>query len=311
MVNNLIASIPHTKVNDNPLLAAALGYSRRYGWRVFPIYGAVDGHCTCNWPSDKCSPGKHPITPHGFLNASANLDRVDAWWRMWPGANIGAPTGKQSGFVVLDVDPKNGGLASLAKLEAQHGVLDTLTAITGSGGTHYYFTPPDVLLKNSTGEIAAGIDTRAEGGYVLLPPSSHISGNNYRWDHRRAMAPLPDWLLQLWPKQSIAGGTQVAPVILGDIVDGHRNSTLTSWAGSMRRRGLSEGAILAALLYENETRCKPPLPEGIVRAIAQCMNRYDLGTPAPLSKSYKSGFQPKNKKGGHPKRYLPNVEVAL
>jgi hypothetical protein len=74
---------------------------------------------------------------------------------------------------------------------------------------------------------------------------------------------------------------------------------------------MSEAAILAALLVENETRCKPPLPEERVRDIAQGMNRYPLGAPTPLLKSYKPGAQPKTKKGGHHKVYLPNVEVTL
>jgi hypothetical protein len=79
----------------------------------------------------------------------------------------------------------------------------------------------------------------------------------------------------------------------------------------MRRRGMSAAAIIAALLVENKSRCKPPLPEEQVRAIAQGMNRYLLGAPTPLLKSYKPGGSTKTKKGGHHKVYLPNVEVTL
>jgi putative DNA primase/helicase len=297
-----VNSIPHPEADRNPLLSAALGYSQRYAWRVFPVFDAVDGHCTCDYPPDKCSPGKHPILAHGFREASADLEQVNFWWRvLYPQANIGAPTGMQSGFVVLDVDVKSGGHHSLAALETAHGAIDTLTAITGGGGKHYYFIPPDVPLKNSASEIGPGIDTRAEGGYILLPPSSHVSGNSYRWDNKRSMVPVPDWLLTLWPQQSLAGSQQAAPAILGDIVDGHRNATLTSWAGSMRKRGLSEGAILAALCHENESRCKPPMPEAIVRAIAAGMNRYPLGQPAL--------FNPKAPGGRHKKVYLRRVEA--
>jgi hypothetical protein len=72
----------------------------------------------------------------------------------------------------------------------------------------------------------------------------------------------------------------------------------------MRKRGMSEAAILAALLVENETRCLPPLPEEQVRAIAKGMNRYQLGSPAPLPKHKKS------QKGRHSKVRFPNVEVS-
>ena len=37
--------------------------------------------------------GKVPRTPHGLTDASANLDTVTAWWRRWPGANVGIVTG--------------------------------------------------------------------------------------------------------------------------------------------------------------------------------------------------------------------------
>jgi hypothetical protein len=175
MISNPINSVSHHDTDKNPLLTNALGYAYRYQWRVFSIYGVVEGRCACAGVTKECSPGKHPITRHGFLAATTNEERVQAWWRTYPWANIGAPTGQKSGFIVLDVDPKHGGLESLAALEAQHGTLDTLTAITGSGGTHYYFLPPATPLRNSVGDIAPGIDTRAEGGYVLLPPPQPTS----------------------------------------------------------------------------------------------------------------------------------------
>jgi putative DNA primase/helicase len=304
MISNPLNSIAHSDAEKNQLLSAALGYAGCYQWRVFPVYGVIEGCCACSGITDKCAPGKHPITKNGFYAATTNTDRIEAWWREWPWANIGAPTGQKSGFVILDVDPRHGGLESLTKLEARNRTLETLTATTGSGGTHYFFLPPEMPLKSdSTGSIAAGIGTRAEGGYVLLAPSKHISGGSYCWSNKRPPAPMPDWLLDLWPKQGVAGGRQGAPAILGDIPDGHRSATLTSWAGSMRKRGMSEAAILAALLVENETRCKPPLSEEQVRAIASGMTRYPLGAPAPLPKSYNPGAPTKTKRGGTSIRY--------
>ena len=57
-------------------------------------------------------------------------------------------------------------------------------------------------VRNSAGRIAAGIDVRGEGGYVLAPPSVHPSGRRYCWsvdsaDSFAAAAPSdPSGLLQ-------------------------------------------------------------------------------------------------------------------
>jgi len=48
----------------------------------------------------------------------------------------------------------------------------------------------------------------------------------------------------------------------------------------MRNRGMTEGAILAALLQENAVSCSPPLPDSEVRAIAESVSRYEPGQEA-------------------------------
>lgn len=58
------------------------------------------------------------------------------------------------------------------------------------------------------------------------------------------------------------------------IAEGSRNTTLTSIAGSMRRRGLSEDAMSAALAAENAARCVPPLTDTEVAGIARSVGRY-------------------------------------
>ena len=68
-----------------------------------------------------------------------------------------------------------------------------------------------------------------------------------------------------------------AQPVVGDIRDGARNQTLTSMAGTMRRRGFTETAILAALHVENKTRCVPPLDDSEVAQIAGSIGRYEPG----------------------------------
>ena len=130
------------------------------------------------WPVFPCGTDKRPLIATGFHVASLDPVQIRTWWKVWPAALVAIPTGAVSGFDVLDVDVKNGqpGLASLAKLVETHGPLPTtLVAETRSGGFHYYFKHVEGA-RNSASKIAPGIDVRADGGYVIAPPSL-----GYRW----------------------------------------------------------------------------------------------------------------------------------
>ena len=90
----------------------------------------------------------------------------------------------------------------MAALMAQHGPLPvTATVLTGGGGMHYDFAAvPGVPSR--AGIIGPGVDVRSDSGYVLLPPSNHISGGVYRDDPDAPLAttprvPMPAWLLAL------------------------------------------------------------------------------------------------------------------
>lgn len=76
-----------------------------------------------------------------------------------------------------------------------------------------------------------------------------------------------------------SGQAATAP-IEGRIQQGGRNGTLTSIAGTMRRGGMSEDAIFAALQVENASKCEPPIFDGELRAIARSVTRY---SPEPCS----------------------------
>ena len=158
---------------------AALAYARR-GVPVFP-----------------CEPlGKRPLTRDGFLDASADAGVVGRWWSRWPGANIGVPTGERSGLLVLDVDPRDGGAASLTQLEEVLGPLPRTTrARTGGGGEHVFFRYPGPTqeVRNSASWVGPGIDVRGEGGYVIVPPSR--TEGAYGWTERAPLAEAPSWLL--------------------------------------------------------------------------------------------------------------------
>jgi putative DNA primase/helicase len=153
----------------------------------------------------------------------------------------------------------------------------TVTARTGSGGLHLlYQVPPNQIIRNSVGRVAHGVDVRGDGGYVVVPPSIHPSGHLYCWLPGQSpwecpCAPLPATLLT---RLSSPMSSEAPPITASQIPVGTRNSTLTSLAGTMRRRNMSPGSITAALLVENATRCVPPLPITEVQRIVTSVSRY-------------------------------------
>jgi len=182
--------VAQTTMERNTYESAALDYAQR-GLRVFPLHGIGRDGCTCR--SATCSKaGKHPRTPNGFKDATTDADQIRAWWQQWPDANIGIATGRESGLVVVDVDPRHGGT-----LEAIGGCPTTATVQTGGGGWHLYFAyPKDSDIPSSSNRIAQGIDVRADGGYIVAAPSQHMSGNTYVWEADMPLAPLPAQLAE-------------------------------------------------------------------------------------------------------------------
>ena len=250
------------------VLAAALALAER-GWPIFP----------CD--------GKRPRTGSGLLVATTDAVTISRWWqRIWPDANVAIRTGAESGLLVLDVDPGHGGDDALAALEAKHGALPaTVEVMTGGGGRHLYFEHPGGDVRNTAGRLGDGLDTRGDGGYVICPPSRHASGRAYEWSvdghpDEVAPAPAPEWLRQALRapeprRNATTTGATTGATAHGDAIpEGKRNPELASLAGSMRRRGMDEAAIAAALQVTNTARCQPPLPEREVDAIAQSIGRY-------------------------------------
>jgi hypothetical protein len=174
---------------QSEMLPAALAYAAR-GMPVFP-----------------CKPDKRPFTANGFKDASTAPQTIRTMWTAHHGAMIGLPTGKASELVVVDVDvdPAKGldGLTTWAALVSQHGApVTTRTHRTPRGGLHLVFRHPGEKVKSTTSALAAGIDTRGDGGYVILPPSRNGSAP-YTVEVDTDPAPLPAWLIALFRERGI------------------------------------------------------------------------------------------------------------
>ena len=181
-------SIAAAGVREGELLEAALGYARR-GWPVFPVWHPTeDGGCACPKGLDCSSPAKHPmgdLVSKGLKNATTDPDVVRAWWTRRPRANIGMATGRRSGVLVVDIDLDKGGFETLAALIHRHEEWPEAPAVrTGGGGLHFFYQNPKgaEIRNDASRKLGPGIDVRGEGGYVLLPPSTHATRRVYEWE---------------------------------------------------------------------------------------------------------------------------------
>ena len=179
-ISELVSGSGNTPVLEPSCLDAALDYASR-GWAVLPLHNPTASlPCSCGL-ADCSSPGKHPCTDHGVKDATTDENTIRSWWKEHPTANVGIATGSVSGIAVLDIDPRHDGDDSLALLEREHGRLpDTVVVSTGGGGKHLYFKRPGGRAPNRT-NLLPGIDVRGDGGFVVAPPSRHVSGGSYQW----------------------------------------------------------------------------------------------------------------------------------
>jgi hypothetical protein len=205
-------------------LALALAYAER-GWPVIPVHRAqkrgAELVCSCSKGANcpRSNAGKHPRTRHGIKDATIDLETIRAWWARWPGANVGIATGAVSGLVVLDIDPRNGGDDTLAELLNTLGQLpSTVEALTGGDGRHLLFRDPGGRIASTLG---AGVDVKADGGFIVAAPSVHPSGRAYAWELSSDPEDVPVASLpETWVRRLRQGNTEgpfcipVSPVSL-------------------------------------------------------------------------------------------------
>jgi P4 family phage/plasmid primase-like protien len=272
-----------SKKPPHDLLSAALHYAA-LGLSVVPVHSIKDdGRCSCKYGKSCASPGKHPRTQNGVRDATGDPEEIRSFWAQWPDANIGIATGRASGIAVIDIDPRNGGLETIEHLEADLGALPkTPMAFSGGDGAHLIFNLPAITVRKAV--AGPGVDVLGDGCMMVAPPSGHVSGKRYSWERGRSPddfrpADLPrEWLERL-------GGGKAACIVPpasspGAAAEGQRNTHLTSVAGGLRRSGLSQTVMTAALKAENVATCNPPLDEAEVEKIAASVARYSLPAPA-------------------------------
>ena len=238
------------------------------------------------WPVFPCNAAKEPTTDHGHLDASCNREEVKRLFAQRPGPMVGIATGG-AGLVVVDVDVKGGvdGYESLHELSASLGVdlTDTMMVDTPSGGQHLYFRTGDYHVQCiPQTKFIPGIDVKAEGGYVIAAGSRNGQGGYITVEGHgpERLAELPAPLAARIAYRASSAKRPEAHE--GAIPEGSRNDHLTRLAGSMRRPGMTQEAMEAALQVENAKRCQPPLPDCDVARIAASVARYAPNPGAAL-----------------------------
>jgi Bifunctional DNA primase/polymerase, N-terminal len=157
------------------VLDAALGYAQR-GWLVFPCRAG----------------GKAPLTVHGYLDATTDPEVIRRWWAKWPRANVGIATGNP-GPDVLDVDQREdgSGFAALNRLNRAGLTAGAHRIVrTPSGGLHAYFTG---TAQRGGSLPKLHLDFKAQGGYVIAPPSALAGGRRWELAQVRDGSGVLDW----------------------------------------------------------------------------------------------------------------------
>lgn len=235
---------------------------------------------TLRVPVFPCSKSKRPLTPSGHKDATTDLSEIKGWWIKYPEANIGMPTGEASGFTVIDLDGGEKGEESFRNL----GPIDqeTIQVRTQSGGRHlWYLDCPEEEIRCDTGnKLGPYIDVKANGGYVLIPPSSTEIGSYEFIDGHAPWeiepAPLPQLIIDKLIQKKKRTVHFVGPCfdveqLLSPIPQGQRNVEMTRRIGFLISQYGPREEVLDLAWDLNLRCCVPPIDrrelESIFRSI--------------------------------------------
>ena len=258
-----------------------MNYALRYaelGLAVFPL---IEGE-------------KEPITQHGFQNATTDPRQIKLWWTKRPNANIGIATGQISGGLVaidMDIDKEKGKDGYHVFMDwCKNNFLmlpDSWLSITGRGGYHLFYK--SAFKVPTKRDWLQDVDIRGDGGYVVAPPSIHPNGTTYEWEQDPGEYELitTDDMDVEFVMNSVIASVELSnnePLKVPDeIPEGSRDETMFKLACKYQAMGMSDEAMLAALLAENEKRCKPPLDEKTIRKKVKQAQKYAKGEPVSVT----------------------------
>lgn len=267
-------------------LKTALQYAER-DWYVFPI-----------------QPGsKFPYKDFKWKEKSTNdptlINKVAAHPK-YHNCNWALDTGK-SGIFIVDVDtkPDKDGVESLKNLPQQ--LNSPLVVRTPSGGFHYYYIGQGP--NSASSKLGPGLDTRGQGGYVLIPGSANGNGIPYSFAEAGDPDPLPKWLSDMVGQPNVKKEDHDIPICELDkehnvraaitylenqapeAVEGSGGDQTTyNVACRLRDMGVSEDTALNLMLDHYNAKCSPSwsvedLSKKVINAYRYALDRPGNKTP--------------------------------
>jgi hypothetical protein len=213
-----------------------------------------------------------------YQEERATKEQILSWWKKFPNANVAIVTGKISGIVVIDVEA--GGSIDDLPFTAQ--------CRTGGGGWHFYFAHPGTPIKNGV-RVKELTDVRADGGFVVAPPSLHASGQRYEWDamfslitgeNIKNLASIPEWVSRSGSMPKPVLGNFLAPAsVTQPVLEGSRNDAAIRFAGKILHYNPPEiwEMLYPAMQAWNASVVKPPLSEFELRRTWESGMRMEQG----------------------------------
>lgn len=225
-----------------------------YGWSILPVKPEEKRPILQNWVQ--------------YSKVRPTIENINSWFNNLSGVGIGMVTGRISNIVVLDIEhdcpyPIN----DILKRYPTH-----MISRSGSGGWHLYYQYPTNVprVANRVG-IFEKIDLRADGGFIVLPPTIHPCGNQYKWVEEGAPGTFPMGLLDLKSQPTTQGEGWVTETLRGTL-EGGRNDACARLAGYFFKKGINYDIVESLLLEWNE-RNSPPLPVREVRNTIKSIER--------------------------------------
>lgn len=264
----------------SPRLNGALAMARM-GLAVFPLLAK----------------SKKPPAGGGVSLKTTDAAIINAWFKAQPDANYGVAAG--NGLLILDVDPKNDGTATLVELERRHGALpDTFAVCTPSGGAHYYFNGPNVSQR----PVGRGLDIRTLGGYVV-GPGCDTGARPYQIECPAEIADAPAWLIDLCGRPMERSALAAVPLVELDQPDaikrgveylqahkavpsGERDDAIFKAAAQCKDFGLSEDTTTALLIEHLQPKLAGDVPDEDIEETARNAYRYGkrpIGANSPAA----------------------------
>lgn len=274
------------------------------GWHIFALGPTGKPYPNCKSCAETCGVAEDyekcdHLLCHATYAGTTETARLTAMWERLPKSLVGLRTGAPSGLIVLDFDQHSAdkdGLATLREYQSRDAFPHTVTARSGGGGYHLFFQHPGKPTPNdNNGKLGPGLDVKADGGFVILPPSAKRDRPEYRWlnsPFTTALAELhSDLLAPLWrevsqPQRRSSEGSlspgetsknfEEAVELLRVTGEGSRNENLYRAAcrgGEVIAAGLASLTHVNDLLVGGATSAGMSARDGIKNTIRSGLNR--------------------------------------